>query len=428
MSALAISGGTPVRTTPLPAYRTIGVEEKQAVLQVMDSGSLSEFLGTWSPNFFGGKMVRAFESAWSDFHGVKHAVSVNSNTSGLNAAVAAAGVGPGDEVIVSPYSMSASAACALVNNAVPVFADIDEGTFNISALTISPLITNRTKAIVAVDIFGHPADFDAIMSLADQHGLVVIEDAAQAPGACYKGRPAGTLAHMGVFSLNYHKTIHTGEGGVVVTNDDNFAERLQLIRNHAEVVVKDKGVDNIVNMVGQNYRMTELEAAIGIEQLKKLTHLVERRRENARWLDSKLGCLPCIKIPITEVGCQHGYYVYAMRYIRESEGPTREAVIRAIRAEGIPVGGGYVEPIYLQPVYQRKIAFGNNGFPFAKPYYDGDVNYDRGICPVVERMHFEEVITGDFCHASLDESCLNDIATAFEKVFGSLEEIAAMEA
>ena len=420
---LAIHGGKPVRDSALPVYRTIGEDEKRAVAEVMDSGHLSEFLGTWSPNFYGGQKVRAFEEAWCQFFNVKHAVSVNSNTSGLNAAVGAAGVGPGDEVIVSPYSMSASAACALVNHAVPVFADIDESTFNISAKTIEPLISARTKAIVVVDIFGHPADLDEIMSLANQHGLVVIEDAAQAPGAYYHGRPAGTLGHMGVFSLNYHKTIHTGEGGVIVTNDSSLAERVQLIRNHAEVVVKGKGVDNIVNMVGQNYRMTELEAAIGIEQLKKLPKLVDRRRENAQWLDSRLGEFSCLKIPVTSPGCLHGYYVYAMRYVRENGGPSREAVVSAIRAEGIPVGVGYVEPIYLQPVYQNKIAFGKNGFPFTAPYYYGFVSYAKGICPVTERMHFEEVITGDFCHANLDEASLMDIAKAFEKVFSNLSSL-----
>ena len=169
--------------------------------------------------------------------------------------------------------------------------------------------------------------------------------------------------------------------------------------------------------------MTELEAAIGIEQLKKLPKLVDRRRENAQWLDSRLGEFSCLKIPVTSPGCLHGYYVYAMRYVRENGGPSREAVVSAIRAEGIPVGVGYVEPIYLQPVYQKKIAFGKNGFPFTSPYYDGCVSYAKGICPVTERMHFEEVITGDFCHANLDEESLGDIAKAFEKVFSNLSSL-----
>jgi dTDP-4-amino-4,6-dideoxygalactose transaminase len=252
MTQLAINGGEPVRKTPFPGYVTIGKEEKLAVMEVLDSTVLSKYLGTWSPDFYGGPKVRQLERDWSEYFGIKHAVSVNSATSGLYAAVGAAGVGPGDEVIVSPYTMTASATAALVYGAIPVFADIDPQIFCLSPESVEKCITPSTKAIIVVDIFGHPADMDEIMEIARDHDLIVIEDAAQAPGAKYKGRFAGTLADMGVYSLNYHKTIHCGEGGIVVTNNDDLTERLQLIRNHAEVVVKNKGVKNLVNMVGFN--------------------------------------------------------------------------------------------------------------------------------------------------------------------------------
>ncbi|HEU4879439.1 MAG TPA: DegT/DnrJ/EryC1/StrS family aminotransferase, partial [Gemmatimonadaceae bacterium] len=247
----------------------------------MDGGVLSGFLGTWSPSFYGGSSVRQLERDWESSFGVKRAIAVNSATSGLYAAAGAAGIGPGDEVIVSPYTMTASASAAIVYGAIPVFADIDEETFCITPATIRARLSPYTKAIIVVDLLGHPAEMDEIMALARERNLVVIEDAAQVPGATYKGRPAGTQGHMGVFSLNYHKTIHTGEGGVVVTNDDEFAERMALIRNHGEVVVKDKGTEDIVNLVGFNYRMTEIEAAIGIEQLKKLHALHPPRVRNA---------------------------------------------------------------------------------------------------------------------------------------------------
>src|SRR5262249_33012271 len=210
---------------------------------------------------WGGLRVQKLEREWEGYFRVAHAVTMNSATSGLYAAVGAAGVGPGDEVIVSPYTMIASATAAIAFGAIPVFADIDPDIFCISAETIRKCLTPQTKAIVVVDIFGHPADMDEIMALAAEHNLIVIEDNAQGPGSTYRGRFAGTLAHMGVFSLNYHKTIHSGEGGVVVTANAELAERLQLIRNHAEAVVAKKGTENIVNMVGQNYRMTEIEAA-----------------------------------------------------------------------------------------------------------------------------------------------------------------------
>ena len=261
MPHLAINGGTPVRTAPFPRYNTIGSEEKQAVMEVLEDGVLSQFLGTWHPDFYGGPRIQKLEKEWAEYFGVKHAVTVNSATSGLYAAVGAAGVGPGDEVIVSPYTMAASATAALVYGAIPVFADIDPDIYCLSPRSIRERITPSTRAIIVVDIFGHPADMDEIMAIAAEHNLAVIEDNAQGPGALYNGKYAGALAHMGVFSLNYHKTIHTGEGGVIVTDDDELAERLQLIRNHAEVVVRGKGVQNLVNMVGFNYRMTEIEAA-----------------------------------------------------------------------------------------------------------------------------------------------------------------------
>ncbi len=417
---LAIHGGKPVRTEPFPVYRTIGAEEKKAVQEVLDSGALSQFLGSWTPDFYGGPRVQALERAWEDYFGVRHAVSVNSATSGLFAAVGAAGVGPGDEVIVSPYTMSASAVAAVVYGAIPVFADIDPETFCLSPESIRERITPRTKAILVVDLFGHPADFEAIMQIAQEHGLIVIEDAAQAPGARLGDKFAGTLGHIGVFSLNYHKTIHTGEGGVVVTNDPGLAERLQLIRNHAEVVVGKKGVTNLVNMVGFNYRMTEIEAAIGVEQLKKLGGLLAPRIAAAEFLTTRLRNLPGLTPPVVRPGVRHGFYVYTLRHDAGKAGVPRAAVAAALAAEGIPLMQGYVEPIYLQPMYQRRIAFGDGGFPFTYPGYHGTLNYERGLCPVTERMHFEEVICLSICHANITARDLSDTVDAFEKVFANL--------
>ena len=245
---LAIEGGTPVRRRPFPTYNTIGDEERRAVLAVLDSGVLSQFVGAWGPDFLGGPRVRALEAAWADYFGARHAVSVNSATSGLYAAVGAAGVGPGDEVIVSPYTMSASATAAVVYGAVPVFADIDPETFCLDPQSVRACITERTRAIIGVDLFGHPADWAGIRAATGSRPIVLIEDSAQAPGAKSGDRFAGTLADIGVFSLNYHKTIHSGEGGVAVTDDDCLADRLQLIRNHGEAVVKAKGDDDIVDL------------------------------------------------------------------------------------------------------------------------------------------------------------------------------------
>lgn len=423
MSKLAILGGAPVRTAPFPRYATIGVEEKRAVMDVLDSRVLSDFLGSWSPQFYGGVRVRKFEADWCNYFGVKHAVSVNSATSGLNAAVGATGVGPGDEVIVSPYTMTASAACVLVYNAVPVFADIDPDTFNLTAESIKARLSPRTKAVVVPDIFGQPADMMPIMNLAREHGLVVIEDAAQAPNATYHGRYAGTLAHMGVFSLNYHKTIHCGEGGVVVTDDGDFAERLQLIRNHAEVVVKGKGVKDIGSMLGFNYRMTEIEAAIAAEQLKKLDRLHSRRIQAAQYLTEQLRGLTGLTPPHVLDGVVSGWYLYAMRFDSSKTGVSRGQFAAALKAEGIPLAEGYVEPIYLQPLYQERRLYGSVGCPFQCPHYRGNVSYEKGICPVTERMHYSELLYTDICHANIARSDLGDFVSAVAKVMANLDEL-----
>ena len=416
MTSLALLGGSPIRKHPFPRYNPIGEEEKRAVLEVMESCVLSEYLGTWSPEFYGGPRVQKVEREWEAYFGIRHAVSVNSATSGLNVAMGATGVGPGDEVIVSPYTMTASVTCVLVYNAIPVFADILPDTFCLDPEGIRRAITPRTRAIVVVDLFGHPFESDEIMAIAKEHNLKVIEDAAQAYGASYDGRPAGTLADIGVFSLNYHKTIHTGEGGMCVTNDDELAERIQLIRNHAEVVVKDKGVQNIVNMIGFNYRMGEIEAAIASEQLKKVEALTAERVELADYLTERLRRMPGITPPVVRPGARHGYYGYVVRYDASQTGLPRRRFAEALRAEGIPTGEGYVEPIYMEPIYQQRVAYGTVGCPFTCPYYRGNVEYEKGICPVAERMYYHEVVTHGLIYKGVSNSDLDDIVRAYEKV------------
>ncbi|MGQ5522537.1 DegT/DnrJ/EryC1/StrS family aminotransferase [Chitinimonas sp. PSY-7] len=420
---LALLGGNPVRTAPLPAYNTLGPEERAAVNAVLDSAVLSRFLGAWTPDFYGGDRVQALERAWEKHFDIAHAVSMNSATSCLYAAVGALGIGPGDEVIVSPYTMSASAVAAVVYGAIPVFADIDPATFCLSAETIAARITSRTKAIIVVDIFGQPADFGPIMTLARQHGLRVIEDNAQGPGARYHGRYSGTLADIGIFSLNYHKTIHCGEGGVAVTMDAELAERMRLIRNHAEAVTKPKGETNLVNLVGFNYRMTEIEAAIAAEQLKKLPTLLAARQANATRLSERLAGLPGIQTPFVQPSVEHGWYVYAIKYDASLSGVPRAKLAQALRAEGIPVGEGYVEPLYLQPMYQQRIAIGRDGFPFTYPGYQGELNYARGLCPVTEQMHFQTLLYADYVHAGLSLADVDSIANAWEKVLTQIDHL-----
>jgi len=429
MSKLAIKGGTPVRKELFPAYNTIGEEEKAAVIKVMNSGNLSQFLGTWSPDFFGGPMIRTLEENWASALNINYAISVNSNTSGLFAAMGAIGVQPGDEVIVSPYTMTASAIAPVVYGAVPVFADIHPDSFCLDPESIEKRITPRTKAILIVHIMGHPADMDSIMAFAKKHNLLVIEDCAQAPMGKYKGKFVGTIGDMGVFSLNYHKHIHTGEGGIIVTNNAQLAERVQLIRNHAETVVEAKGLTDITNMIGYNYRMTEIEAAIGIEQLKKLPRLIEERLKNVCVLNKRIGCLPGLTTqPYVERDSLHTYYIQPFKYSQEVLQIHRNEFVAAIKAE-IPtsklreaaplIGAGYVKPLYLQPIYQKRAI----ACSFNCNRYKGSVDYSRGICPVTEQMYFDVLITTEFMRPGMTQADINDVVNAFEKVVENIKDL-----
>jgi len=420
MSKLALLGGRKTFDKVVKRYNSIGSEEVGAAKAVIESGVLSRFLGCWDQDFYGGEKVREFEAAWKEYFGVQYAVSVNSATSGLIAAVGAIGVEPGDEVIVSPWTMCASATAILHWNAIPVFADIEEETFNLDPRSVEMNITSKTKAILVPDIFGHAADLDAMMAIARKHGLRVIEDAAQAPGAMYKGRYVGTVADIGVFSLNYHKHIHTGEGGVCVTNDHELAERMQLIRNHAEAVVEDKGTENLVNMLGFNFRMGEIEAAIGIEQLKKLPGLVKRKQELAAALSQGLIGLEGLRSPVVKPDCTHVYYVYPLVYDAEETGVPRARLLEALRAEGLRIGGGY-QNLHLLPLFQKRIAYGSHGFPWSVFDPNSSVSYAKGICPVAEKLHDHTFIVLPMCQFDYSEKDVELIIDVFQKVWANLD-------
>ncbi len=428
MSVLAINGGEKVRTKLFPAYRVIGEEEQRAVSEVLESGILSKYLGCWADDFYGGPQVQALEKEWARFYGVKHAISVNSATSALYCAVGAIGLAPGDEVIVSPYTMCASATAPLIYNAIPVFADIEYEYYCLSPEDIERKITDKTKAIIVVDILGQPYDADRINEIARKHGLYVIEDNAQGPLASCHGKYAGTLGDIGIFSLNYHKHIHCGEGGIMVTDDDELAERMRLIRNHAEAVVENKGVTNLNNMIGFNFRMTEIEAAITREQLKKLKWLVEERRGNVRYIEENIKDISFLSMPKIREGCEHSYYVHALKYDEEKAGVPRERFVEAMQAElmpielreaeGVKISLGYLKPLYMQPLFQEKKAYGNTSYPFSER-----VSYDRGICPTCEQVCSSETIFHELMRPFMTKEDLDDVIMAFHKVADHMNEL-----
>lgn len=433
MKNLAIAGGTPLRTAPFPGRRTMGEAEKQAVIEVMDSDQLSSFFGSPGEQWLGGPKVKQFERKWAEQYGFKHAISVNSWTTGLMTAVGAVGVEPGDEVIVSPYTMSASATAILFYGGIPVFADVDPDTFNLTAASIAARITPRTKAIMLVHLFGQACDMDPIMELARRHKLKVIEDAAQAPGVRYKGRPVGAIGDVGGFSLNYHKHIHTGEGGMLVTNDDRIALRCQMIRNHAENLTEAQGVTELSNMLGSNYRLTELQAAIGCAQLDRLEGYLAHRQDLARHLGDQLAGIDGLSAAALADGAGHAYYVYPIKYDARASGIGRALFVRAVNAELPPPGSAeqvglaaaYVRPLYLAPLYQKKIALGSKGFPWSMhPQLAYD--YGKGLCPVTERLHEQEMLMTTLVREPLGRADIDDFVAAIRKVLRHKDELAGL--
>lgn len=410
MTNLAIFGGKPVRLTPFPAHPVIGTEEKRAVLETMDEGRLSMFIASPGEHFLGGKRVRVFEQRFAEYHDVEYAVAFNSATAALHAAVVGAGVQPGEEVIVPPYTFTSTATCALMQNAVPVFADIDEVVFGLDPAAVERAITPLTGAIVVVHLFGHPANINAIMDVARRHNLRVIEDCAQAPGAKYDEQLVGTFGDCGVFSFTESKTITTGEGGMLVTNDGSLAEVARLVRNHGEMIVEGQTERSYSSsMLGWNYRMPEIEAALGIAQFSRLDALNEVRVRLANYLSARIGNIEGVFAPATLPGARHVYYVYAMKYDEEATGIPRELFVKAMNAEGIPFSAGYVRPLYLTPLYQgrRHAAFQN---------YRGAAVYEKGMCPTAERMHEKEVMLTPVVRFPATEEDMDDIADAMTKV------------
>ncbi|SMC39960.1 DegT/DnrJ/EryC1/StrS family aminotransferase [Sporomusa malonica] len=421
MSKLALLGGAPVRQTAIPWTNTMGEEEKAAVIKVMESGTLSAFLGRAGEGFLGGPKVKEIEYEFAEKFGVRHGISVNSATTALHTAIAACEIGPGDEVLVTPYTMAATATAILMNNAVPVFVDVCSETYNLNPNELEKWLTPRSKAIIVTNLFGLPANLPEIMRFAKKHGLYVIEDNAQSPGATINGRQAGTFGDLGIFSLNYHKVIHSGEGGIILTDNEKLAYRCQLIRNHGELIV-DELNDSDTVVLGSNYRMTELHAVIGIEQLKKLDGFLKMRRKLADRLTSGLNKYGGLKGVTVPAGYEHSYYVYPIQFDKAVWGIKRATFAAAMKAEGFPLGEGYVKPLYLLKIFQHKKVYNQTQYPFS--LIDNPVqDYHKGTCPVVENLHEERLLSADVCRVPYHEQDIDDFLAAVEKVWQSRQEL-----
>jgi perosamine synthetase len=307
----------------------IDEDEKEAVLEVLDSGHIAQ-----------GPKVREFEERFAELCGVKYAIATTSGTSALHVALLAHEIGPGDEVITSPFSFIASANCALFVGARPVFADIEAEFFTIDPDEISKRVTSKTKAILPIHLYGQPCDMNAINQIAQKHDLLILEDACQAHGATYQGLPVGSFG-TACFSFYPTKNITTIEGGMITTDDAEIAERARLIRDHGS----PQRYEHIV--LGYNLRMNDVQAAIGLVQLPKLQEWNSKRQANAAYLTAELSKIEGIMPPKIREGSQHVFHQYTIRI------NDRDKAAQKLREKGIGVGVHYPSPIHKQPLYQE---------------------------------------------------------------------------
>ena len=334
------------RTIPI-AKPVLGREEVEAVRKVFESGVLVQ-----------GERIKSFEKEFAEYTGVEHAVAVANGTLALDAALKALKLGSGDEVITSAFSFIASSNCVLYQGAKPVFADIDPRTFNIDPSDAAEKITTKTKVVIPVHLYGQPAEMDALREIAEDYGIHLVEDAAQAHGAEYKGQKVGGLGDIGCFSLYATKNMTTGEGGIITTNNRELARKVRLLINHG-----DTGKYNHV-ILGYNYRMSEASAAVGSVQLKKLDRSNEIRRKNASVLTRGIEKVSGLTPPYVKDYMKHVFYQYVIR-VEESYPVDRDKLAEHLRERGVGVAVHYPTPVYGQPLYK-------------------DLGYGKAVCPMAE--------------------------------------------
>ncbi len=419
---LALRGGKKTVDGSLKVgWPVISDDDRKAVAGVLDSGIL---FGPYAPQ------VVALQEEFARFAGAKYCIAMNSGTAALHSAVAAAGIGPGDEVVTSAFSFLASATCVLHHNAIPVFVDIDPVTYNIDPAKIEEKISDRTKAIIPVHVHGLPADMDAIMEIARKHKLVVIEDAAQAQGAEYKGKPSGSIGDMAGFSMNATKNHCGGEGGLFVTSSEEYRARANMVRMFGEFVKPEEGRKYKAYTMGWMYRINELTAAFALSQLRKLPELSANSRRNGDYLTKELGKIKGVKPPLTPEGRTHVYHKYRIRLapgelgVQAKPGEFRDAVQKALQAEGVDAVLWQTMPVPAQPIFQLKEGYGK-GCPFSCPYYGKEIEYRAGDYPETQRLLEDSLVICSESYPIFPQKMelMKQYVEAFQKVFDNLDRV-----
>lgn len=399
---LAINGGEPIRKTPFPYRKPYGEEELQQVREALEAQDLF---------YTAGNKIVKFEKEFAEMYGVKSCYTVSSGTAALHTAVAALTLEPGTEVITVPVTDFGTIAGIIYQGLIPVFADWKPDTCMIDPESITQKITERTGAIIVVHLFGNPCDMDAVMEIAKQYNLPVIEDCCQAYDTWYHGKLAGTIGDIGCFSMQQSKHIPTGEGGCVITNNDDYAMKMCLFR--------DKGWESrgkfgprAYTFLGLNYRMNELTGAVALAQLHKLKPTVGRMRELGDYLKSLLADEPSIIAAPALPDTKHSYWLFPILF---KKGDPAE-LVRALYAEGLPFGYSYTgKPIYLCiDALTKQRTFGTSGYPFKSEYCTSDVAYVEGLCPVSEAQLLQLATLR--IYETWSESDIEDIAAGVKKV------------
>jgi dTDP-4-amino-4,6-dideoxygalactose transaminase len=367
----AVAGGTPAKSTPFGKEARYGEEELAELKEALAQGSLF---------YAHGKKVKQMEAEFARMMGFKHAVATTSGTAAIHAALMAIGISPGEEVILPPLTDMGTACPILFQGAVPVFADVEPHTYNLSPRSIEEKITGKTRAIIAVHLAGNACDMDALMQIANRHHIPVVEDCAQSHGCTYRGKAVGHSGVAGCYSFNEFKHIACGDGGVIMTNDEAFARRARLATDKG--YNREPGVNSRnPEFLGNNYRMSELQGAVALAQVRKLVGIIQRRRNWCGELAQRLAGLKGLHLPEVTQNCEHSWWFYLMRVDPKQLGANADEFAAALRAEGLPCGAHYHgRPIYMYPVFANHHAFDRAGHAFDAQ------RYEAGLCPVAEQV------------------------------------------
>ena len=396
---LALLGGTPVRTRPFTRWPVFGRPEEERLLATLRSGNWGRL---------DGPEVDEFERRFAAMHGCRYGIAVANGTVSLRIALLAAGMGAEAEVIVPPYTFVSTASAVVEANAIPVFADVDLNTFNMDPAAVKAAITPRTRAIIPVHFAGQPADMEAIKAIARERGLIVIEDAAHAHGASYRGQPAGSHGHVASFSFQSSKNLTSGEGGIITSNDQALAEACRSIQNCGRL---PDGMWYEHHVISGNYRLGEFQGAVLNCQLDRLEEQTRTRDGNGRYLASRLCRLPGLHPQTRPADCtRHSYHLFMLR-MEAAFGAPRAWVLRALDAEGIPCSAGYGYSLPDQPLFRNK-AFG----PYL-PVASASLDYSQAHCPNSDVLCREQCIWLEQNLLLGPQEDMDDIARAFEKVY-----------